>query len=351
MDILHKRKWGRALIDVYKKIRILFRSIVIQLKYAYYKKCGRLIPIQNSKKALGNQISDYWTGHTVYDEWFISARESMSWRKYVFEIYPRYREYADMDRSHEGEVILDYGCGPGNDLVWYTMIANPKSIIGMDVSLSALKNARFRMALHNISKKQCRLIRISETEGKIPLSSNSIDYISCQGVLMHTSFPDKILNEFHRILKDKVTMDCNVCIMVYNKESIHYHLFAPYYLKYIDGSLIKGYSQDEVQKMDDEEIFRRSVDGSECPMARCWSPEEFIFMCKRAGFTRVEYMGGYFFAPEVEIAKKYLKEAVNDQRLAKEHKEFLCKIKFDGNGEPIYNGKYCGRGGVYRLWR
>lgn len=197
-----------------------------------------------------------------------------------------------MDRKHDDEVILDYGCGPGNDLTWYTQMANPKMIIGMDVSITSLKRAQFRMAIHGISKEQCKLILIDESTGKIPLENESVDFVSCQGVLMHTSNPESILKEFYRVLKKGTSNLCSAVIMVYNKESVWWHLYAAYYLRFVDSSELVPYTKEQVHRMPLEEIFRRSTDGSECPMARCYAPEEFISLCKDAGFSRIEYQGG-----------------------------------------------------------
>lgn len=68
---------------------------------------------------------------------------------------------------------------------------NPKKIIGIDVSRSALENSQFRMALHGVDKNRCRLIQIDETKPSIPLEDKSVDFVSYQRVLMHTFFPQK----------------------------------------------------------------------------------------------------------------------------------------------------------------
>ena len=341
--ILKGGRWLERKIDQQR------RNYIISKKLEDFKSKKLLIPIESYAKS-SNDVSEYWTGHTVHDDWFISEEESLSYRESIWDMYPYYRKFADMDRRHDGETLLDYGCGPGNDLTWYTQKTNPRMIIGIDVSRTVLENAQFRMALHGVSKEQCRLVQISETEAKIPLNDGQVDFISCQGVLMHTSYPDKILKEFHRVLNTGKDNN-NACIMVYNRESIWYHLYAAYYLKYVNPMLIKC-TLDETRTMDVDEIFRRSTDGSGCPLAWCWSPEVFMKMCKEAGFSKVEYQGGYANTLEPELAKKYIAEALEDERLEEEHKVFLREVRFDENGFPI-NGESvsCCIGGVYRLWK
>lgn len=331
------------------------RKAMISEKLADFILKDILVPIEQSIPGGGilNSVSAYWTGHTVHDDWFTSAEESMSCREQIWDNYPYYREFTDMDRSHNGEVLLDYGCGPGSDLVWYTQKTNPAKIIGVDVSRSALENAQFRMALHGVDKAHCRLIQIEESKPQIPLEDESVDFISCLGVLMHTSYPDEILKEFCRVLKTGNGTDSknNACIMVYNRESTWYHLYVAYYLRYVDSTNI-GCSLDEAQKMEVDEIFRKSTDGIECPLARCWPPEGFVRMCKNAGFHKVEYQGGYPNKMELSIVRKYIADALTDERLEEEHKIFLRGVTFDTYGNPHSKGaKQCCLGGVYRLWK
>lgn len=331
------------------------RLELIRKKLADFKLKNILVPIEPStqEKVMLNSVSEYWTDHTVHDDWFISAEESMSWREEIWDRYPYYREFTDMDRSHSGEVLLDYGCGPGNDLVWYTQKTNPAKIIGVDVSRTALENAQFRMALHGVDKEHCRLIQIEESKSQIPLEDESVDFISCLGVLMHTSYPDKILKEFYRVLRTGNEIDSknNVCIMVYNRESTWYHLYAAYYLRYVDSTNI-GCSLEEAQKMEVDDIFRKSTDGIECPLACCWSPDRFVRMCMDAGFQKVEYQGGYPNNMEPAIAREHIADALNDERLEEEHKMFLRGVTFDKDGYPHSRESLnCCLGGVFRLWK
>lgn len=100
-------------------------------------------------------------------------------------------------------------------------------------------------------------------------------------------------------------------------------------MRFVDSSDITGYSQEQVSKMPVDEIFRRSTDGPECPMSRCWSSNEFISMCKEAGFSKVQYMGGYPFWTEGKRPETCLTDAINDKRLEEEHKEFLKQVTID----------------------
>ena len=41
--------------------------------------------------------------------------------------------------------VLDYGCGPGNDLVGFTEFSKTKSLTGVDVSSTAIKKSKERL--------------------------------------------------------------------------------------------------------------------------------------------------------------------------------------------------------------
>ena len=63
-------------------------------------------------------------------------------------IYPGYIELMPVNQA-DGLVVLDYGCGPGNDLVGFGHFSNPKKLIGADVS-ARNENSKKRTDLHGI---------------------------------------------------------------------------------------------------------------------------------------------------------------------------------------------------------
>lgn len=298
---------------------------------------NELTKIEERGSADINEIESFWTDHTVHDDYFESANESREYCYTRFAMYPMLREFAGMDLSHDGEILLDYGCGPGNDLTWYSLQNHLKSIIGMDVSRTALKISQHRMALHNINN--VRLIHKSEADVHIPLDDESVDFVNCQGVLMHTSSPGEILKEFYRVLNKKRKDSPNASIMVYNKDSIWYHLYAAYFLRFINNTYLADFEFQETQTLDVDEVFKRSTDTVHCPKAACFSIDEFSKMCSRAGFSKVDYRGGYPNSLEPGIARRYLKIALNDERLEDEHKEFLKEVTYDEKGYPMWGGK------------
>lgn len=283
-------------------------------------------------------VEEYWSDHTVAARFFKSPFFSKTNISGRFRWYPKFKELMALYGNHRGEVILDYGCGPGNDLVGFALYSNAKKIIGMDVSEKALSLAQKRLYLHNeINPARVELVQISDESPKIPLKNSSIDYIYSGGVLHHTSNMADILKELYRILKPGSFVN----IMVYNQKSIFYHLWLPYeamiVLRRFPGLKI-------------DQAFTKSTDGPECPISKCFSDEEFVKIGEKIGF-RCIYLGGYLSKTELESMKKYLKEALGSRLLSQDHKKFLKALTFDQKGLPLYQGKYAGIGGVYRFYK
>jgi ubiquinone/menaquinone biosynthesis C-methylase UbiE len=294
---------------------------------------GRLIRAVGQGGA--TPVDAYWNRHTVNSKPFLCAKESLSYLEWRFDHYPLFREFTGLFGHHDGEVILDYGCGPGNDLVGFLVHGNAKKIFGVDVSERALILALRRLKLHAIDPARYELIRTTDATTTLPIETNTVDYVSCQGVLQHTSRPEDILKEFRRVLREHALG----CLMVYSRDSLWFHLYTAYHQLILE----KKYAG-----MSTAEAFPRTTDGEQCPTARCYRPEEFIRICESVGFT-VEYVGGYFSDLELHMLRRLRRQAMQDERLNEEHREFLRHLVFDENGCPLYQGKHAGIGGVYKI--
>ena len=278
------------------------------------------------------EVDKYWSIMTVKSEYWKSRQEADAHAIWRLNMYPFYKEFMALREMHKDEIILDYGCGPGNDIIHF-MKTGAKKIIGMDISDKALSLAKHYISLYPESKIPIEFIKIIDGATTIPLESESVDYIICSGVLHHVSNPTNILKEFFRILKK----NSYIRIMVYNRNSIFFHMYVAYQL----GG---GFGVNNI-----EEVFRRSTDGVNCPISKAYHPNEFIEMCEGVGF-KTEFIGGYFSSIDsVSYLNKNKQKLLNDPNIREEHKIFVNEIKIDNVGFPVYNGKYCGIGGVYKL--
>ena len=292
-------------------------------------------PITLTEANSSTSIDEFWSFNTVYNPGVRTALQSkmnINWR---FRTHPLFRELTGLYGEHVGEVVLDYGCGPGNDVAGFTVHSKAKKIIGMDISAKSLHLAAHRTALHNPHRERVEFIQISDSCPSIPMLDNSVDFISSQGVLMHTSDPAAILKEFYRLLKP----GGRACIMVYSQPSIWYNLFTAYEQMIVNNAF-PGKNIDEA--------FTGNTDGRDCPMSRCFPTEQFSEMCRAAGFT-CTFVGGYLTQAEIFSLRRFGRAALNDSRLDERHKQFLKSLTFDKRGLPLCKGLYAGVSGVYQM--
>ncbi len=281
------------------------------------------------------KVDRYWGKHLVMSEDLKTAQESLDYLEWRFEEYPLFREFSGLWGEHDGEVILDYGCGPGNDVTGFLVHTDAAKVIGVDVSSAALAAARKRIALHDIPQERYELIEISDAKPGIPLDDDSIDYLSSQGVIHHTSDPLSILRELHRVLKPGHKAN----VMAYHEDSVWLHLYTAYVVQIVEGR----YSD-----MPLDEAFKRTTDGPECPVSNYYSGEDFAALCGEAGFE-AEFLGGYPSRHELNMIEEHLEAALSDERLGAEHREFLREVELDDDGYPRWRGKHAGIGGAYVL--
>lgn len=280
----------------------------------------------------GVSSADYWTRTHVDapDEGFASVEESLEhfdWRNCQ---YPGTLDLMPV-AGHHGKVVLDYGCGPGNDTIGFAHFSRPQRLIAADVSPTALKLAERRAALH---QAPVEFLQLQESPVAIALPDASVDLIHTAGVLHHTPDPQAILREFRRILKP----GGEVQVMVYNRDSIWMHLFVVYDMMLRKG-LYKG--------LDKEAAFQRTTDGDACPIARCYRRGEFLDLAAEAGLQ-----GTFSGAAASVFEMTFLPlrwQAIKDKRLDADSRHFLVNLTMDDRGFPRHQGEVAGINGCYRL--
>jgi ubiquinone/menaquinone biosynthesis C-methylase UbiE len=280
-------------------------------------------------------VEEYWNRHTVNSVPFESAADSATYLEWRFDQYPLFRELMDLWGRHEGETLLDYGCGPGDDTTGFLLNTGAARVVAVDISEKALSLTRSRLALHGIGPERYDLLRISDVETELPLEDGSVDYLHCGGVIQHTTSPERVLSELARTLRP----GGRGRIMVYNRESVYFHLYTAYERRILNG-LFADLSADEA--------FARNTDGPECPVSRAFRPAEFCELARSAGFE-IEFLGGYFADVELNLWRTIARQAKKDRRLAREHRKFLRQVRDDADGYPRIDRHYAGVGGAYAV--
>lgn len=280
-----------------------------------------------------NDNTRFWTERTVTMHRQFPTREHsleyLEWRNLQYFYYTDLMPYEDL----RGRTVLDYGCGPANDLVGFLEFSRPARLIGMDISPTALAEARERLEAHP-GGEGVELVRIEDGARALPLDDGSVDFIHSSGVLHHTPNMTDILAEFRRVLAPGGR--CR--IMVYNRQSLYVHLVLAYFRRI-------------VEKIDAdlplEEAFRRYTDGEGAPISVCFRPEEFIKIGRECGFE-TRHLGNAIHTSEMEfLPRRY--PAIACQQLAVEHRRFLAELVFNEHGLPLHNGQVAGIDAVYEL--
>lgn len=266
----------------------------------------------------------YWSVYSVAERTFASREESVehfSWRSDQYVNYLNLMPVSGLD----GKVVLDFGCGPGNDLVGFLEFSRPQRLYAADVSERSIEMASNRIKWH---PGQVEFIKLSERQPEISLPSESVDYIHTSGVLHHVHDLESTVKDLSRVLKKGGQLR----VMVYNYDSIWLHLNAAYLerLKLADfGRALSLF-----------DIFRATTDGKDCPIARVYRPSEFVCEMEKYGFSG-RYLGAAISMHEMKIlGARY--DAILDTRLEKAHRDFLLELEFDKKGVPMYRGNIAG---------
>ncbi len=309
-------------------------SIRSRIKYAAKILLNGSVEMQPNNAVLANSKSsaDYWTAYNVTGHHAFKTREeSLAYMRWRFDQYPNYETLMPC-AGFDDKIILDYGCGPGHDVVGFSEYSKPKKIIAMDVSSSSLDETKKRIALHNAtSYVEVKLIKEKE---KLPIEDNSIDYIHSSGVLHHTPNMPEILNEFRRILKPNGI----IRIMVYNHDSIWTQLYVPYILQ-IKQNIYSNLSLNEA--------FKRSTDGEFCPISNNYTPEAFLEIGSQAKLSG-KFLGAAISLDEMDWVLERNK-AMKELRLAETHRQFLKALTFDDQLRPLYKGNIAGIDAVFEF--
>lgn len=266
----------------------------------------------------------YWSVYSVAERTFVSREDSVDhffWRSDQYVNYLNLMPVSGLD----DKIVLDFGCGPGNDLVGLLEFSKPRRLYAADVSVRSLDMAASRIKWHagNVD-----FIKLSEKEPIIPLPSESLDYIHTSGVLHHVYDLESTVKELNRVLRKGGMLR----VMVYNYDSVWLHLNAAYLERLKLPEFGRSLSLSE--------IFRVTTDGRECPIAKAYRPSDFISEMKKHGFSG-EYLGAAISMHEMKILGSRF-DAILDSRLEKEHRDFLLELQFDSRGMPMYRGHFAG---------
>ena len=308
----------------------MLRSVFLKIRHSGH----------SSKKR--KDVTGFWTKQNVTDHKMFStakqSEESFWWRS---QQYLGYLEAMPVNQA-DGKTVLDYGCGPGHDSVGFLLYSKPEKLVSADVSPTSLREAEHRVGLHLQSEGQPRdgvvqFVQIDDQNPRLPFEDNTFDIIHSSGVLHHIKEHRQVLQEFKRILKP----DGYAQIMVYNYSSIWMHLYTCY---------VTQIKQGIYKTLSKREAFAKLTDGPGCPIADCYTPDEYIKFVESVDGLKCELTGAAISAFEMQLLPQRF-DALLHPRLDHESREFLYSLTYDERGFPLHNGIVAGVDACYRVTR
>jgi len=278
----------------------------------------------------------FWNRHTVHDKPFTTREESESYNSWLYGNYKLSRDLLLLDEPCKDHLIMDYGCGPGNDTIEFAK--KGARVMAVDISEMALNLAKGRAKLYDF--KNIIFQKIGG-DGKVVMVDGCADRVHCNGVLHHIPNPQPQIDEIYRLLRP----GGYATLMVYNRESIFYHLYVAYVLRFLSSEESGIVSCDDFDTdQSTEQIFSQCTDGKDCPHSEAYGRE---FMDLLHG--KVFYAGAFYCSTDQKpFFDKYYGKAIREPLLARKHKTFLGSLEWRGN-LPYKDGMPCGSLAVYYM--
>jgi len=182
---------------------------------------------QHTNEAFSEKWTEYETTkekdkfYTMQKEWYL-------------KLYGFKNEDALAQFLQTKKYIFDAGCGLGYKAKWFADLAPESIVIGMDFSDACLIAAKNYQDTKN-------LFFIKGDIADTPFQDESIDYVSCDQVIMHTEIPENTFSELTRITKNGGEFACYV-----------------YAKKALPRELLDDYFRMETKNLSNEELWQMS---------------------------------------------------------------------------------------------
>lgn len=176
----------------------------------------------NKKQQQTNEsFSEKWTEYEKSDEKENLYKMQKTWylKLYGFETEEKLAEYLQTKK-----IIFDAGCGLGYKAKWFADLSPDSIVIGMDFSDACI------IAANNYQETK-NLYFIKGDIADTPFKDDTIDYVSCDQVIMHTEVPEDTFAELTRITKKGGEFSC----YVYAKKALPRELLDEYFRTYCNN--------------------------------------------------------------------------------------------------------------------
>ncbi|MBM85037.1 MAG: hypothetical protein CMM47_03320 [Rhodospirillaceae bacterium] len=177
-----------------------------------------------------------------------------------------------------GKRCLDAGCGNGRGALFMAS-HGATSVDCIDISPSNVTTTRRNLAARGLDPDRV----IEGSLQAMPYEDASLDFVWCNGVLMHTDNPDGCLNELSRVLKP----GGRCWLYVYGADGIAWYWVSR------ARAVIREYGAERCLRVLkllrlDVRYIAEYIDDWTVPYLRTYSAEMFSARLRSAGFTDVQ---------------------------------------------------------------
>lgn len=122
---------------------------------------------------------------SVYEQWRHESL-SKSWNHFS-------------DDHVDGKEVVDFGCGDGQLAFYLVFEKQPKRMVGVDLSETAIERARQRQSEREVAPAVLEFL--NSGKDRLPLDKESFDTLLAFDCMEHVMAPEAILNDWHRVLR------------------------------------------------------------------------------------------------------------------------------------------------------
>lgn len=222
-------------------------------------------------RTMKDGVKDFYKKYPCGGDWKgdDTRHELLPWMSEVFEY-----------DQHEGELILDVGCGTGIDLLRYTQ--GGARVVGIDLTENPLKIAKEK--IHEIGDFHS-LVRCDLEN--MPLKDGTFDVVYSNGVLHHTPDHKKGIQEIFRVLEP----GGKTVVLLYHKYSLATIItkINKVFYKLLGGRLERLLEYLMFRKMNPAEVaaFREMW---EHPLIKYFTKDEMGRIFNEVGFKNVQIL-------------------------------------------------------------